>query len=462
MTRPLKILVVDDDRVSRHSTSLQLNNNGELAQPVDGSVAALKLLQQEAWDVVLTDMRMPVMSGIEFLRRIKESDINVDVIVMTAFATVETAVEAMMAGAVDYLGKPFKFEELALRLAKIRELRETQDELRSMHEILEGMSGRNGLFGSSPGMDRVHERIEIFAEHDAPVLITGETGTGKELVARAIHAKSTRASGPFVPLACGAIPPELAESELFGHEKGAYTGAHGRATGIFERAHNGSVLLDDVDDLPLNMQVKLLRVLQEGTLVRVGGNEEIVVDTRIIATTKVDLDGRVADNRFRDDLYYRLRGLEIELPPLRERGDDALILSQHFLDRIARRDGTPTGTITPDAAQMVRSYAWPGNVRELRRTIESAYVLSRGEPITPEHFHSSVRTHRSVGAPRSPFKLDLDEYQSIDFQAVIEDFEQALIMWALAQSDGRQSGAAEILGLPRTTFQSKLGRKTNA
>jgi DNA-binding NtrC family response regulator len=458
MSTPLRVLVVDDDRVSRNSTSLQLKGNGDDAMPVESPFLALKLLEQEVWDVVVTDLRMPGMSGIELLQKIHALGSDVDVIVMTAFATVETAVEAMQMGAVDYLVKPFQFAELSMRLDKIRELRSARTELKTLHAIVDNVSGANGLLGSSQEMASVHERILIFAEHDAPVLVTGETGTGKELVARALHADSGRADHPFVPLACGAIPPELAESELFGHEKGAYTGAHGRTQGIFERADKGTVLLDDVDDLPLNMQVKLLRVLQEGTLMRVGGSKETHVDVRIIATSKVDLASRVEAGGFRDDLFYRLRGLEIFLPPLRERGDDVLILAQHFLQLVAGREGRPPAQFTAAAADLMRNYPWPGNVRELRRSVESAFILSRGGDIEPVHFPLSMPRQRNAAAKSGDlFSLSLSGCSTVDMAKLTREFEEALLLWALSCADGQQAKAAELLGLPRTTFQSKLG-----
>ncbi len=455
----LQVLVVDDDRISRLTTAQRLRKGGYGADAVENPFLALQRLGEERWDVVLTDLRMPRMSGIEFLKKVKEKHPEVEVILMTAFATVETAVEAMQSGASDYLVKPFRFEELDLRLKKLQELKEAHKELDHLHAILGDAKGFGGLVGHSPLIREVYERIQIFADHDAPVLITGETGTGKELVARALHQGSSRAQGPFVPIACGTIPPELAESELFGHEKGAFTGAHQRREGSFGRADGGTVLLDDIDDLPLNIQVKLLRVLQEGTLIRVGGTEEIRIDVRVIATTKVDLAEEVEHGRFRDDLFYRLRGLEIRLPPLRERGEDVLLLAKHFIDLVASREGKEPKPLSLEAARLLREYHWPGNVRELRRAMESAFILCRGEEILPEHFPAFLPRRRGEpGKDLQPFSLHLDGLERIDFNEMVQTFEDAMILWALSQAGGQQTKAAELLGLPRTTFQSKLNR----
>jgi len=453
-----RIMVVDDDRVSRVTTSQQLEARGYEAEPAENPFLALRLLKEKPWDVVVTDLRMHGMTGIDLLKEIRTSHPEVEVILMTAYATVETAVEAMQAGAVDYLVKPFRLEELDLRLKRLFDLKAARNELETLRSILGTSQGAHGLIGQSPGMVQVYERIEMFADHDAPVLITGETGTGKELVARALHEGSKRRKAEFVAIPCGSIPSELAESQLFGHEKGAFTSAHQRREGCFERADGGTVLLDDVDDLPLEIQVKLLRVLQEGTLHRVGGTEEISVDVRLIATSKIGLESAVADNRFRDDLFYRLRGLEIRLPPLRERGEDVLLLAQHFLKVLAVQDGTEEKELSPNAARALMAHDWPGNVRELRRSLESAAILCRQGKIEPEHlpFFDS----RPIATDRSQthelFTIHLDGQEKIDFASVVQKFEQTLIRWALAEAGGRQTQAAALLGLPRTTFQSKL------
>ena len=458
MKSAFRVMIVDDERLSRLTTAQQLSNQGYEAEAIDNPFLALQRLESQVWDVVLTDLRMPGMSGLEFLREIRKARPDVAVILMTAFATVETAVEAMRAGAVDYLVKPFKHDELELRLRKIRELTSTKKELARLHTLLDNRDGAHGLLGRSPAMKAVQERINIFADHDAPVLITGETGTGKELVARALHFAGRRAEGPLIPIACGTIPLELAESELFGHEKGSFTGAAGRHEGSFERANGGTVLLDDVDDLPLAIQVKLLRVLQEGTYTRVGGTQEKTVDVRVVATSKIALERAVEEGKFRDDLFYRLRGLEIQLPRLAERGEDVLLLANRFLRLVNERDGAEfdeAATLSVEAAGALRAYSWPGNVRELRRAMESAFILARGGEIRPEHLPAVLPSNVHK---KELFSLALDGLDALPFTDVVEEFEDTLLQWALQKAGGQQKRAAELLGIPRTTFQSRVAR----
>ncbi len=310
---------------------------------------------------------------------------------------------------------------------------------------------------SCVAMRKAWERTRLFADARAPVLITGETGTGKEVFARAIHRAGCRRAGPFVAVACGAIPGELAESQLFGHEKGAFTGALQRRGGCFERADGGTLLLDDVDDLPLDIQVKLLRVLQDGTYSRVGGEVELSADVRIIATAKVELGLRVRDRAFRDDLYYRLRGLEIHLPPLRDRGDDALLLAEHFLGVVAAARGECPKTLSAGASMALLAHSWPGNVRELMRVIEAVSVLCAGPTVEVEHLPRDVRTSPCCSCC-SPVTLALDGVEQLDLAALVRSVEDTAIRWALERAGGRQAQAAELLGLPRTSFQSKLQR----
>lgn len=454
MTPPpgFRILVVDDDKLSRVTTTKQLVAAGFDASSVDSAFAGLQELASNRFDVVLSDLRMPGMDGLEFLGRIGEEHPGVDVILMTAFGSVETAVEAIRMGATDFLTKPFQFQELELRLKRITELKATKAELERLRELVGDSERSFGLVGSSQAMGLVRERISNFAEHTVPVLITGETGTGKEVVSRALHHNSARRSKPFVAVGCGNIPRDLAESELFGHEKGSFTGAGQRRIGSFEHANGGTLLLDDVDDLPLELQVKLLRVLQEGTIVRVGSTEEIVVDIRIIATTKVDLEEAVDQGRFRPDLFYRLRGLEIHLPPLRERNEDVLVLADHFLQRFCPA-GEESKRLTPEAGQMLMAYPWPGNVRELRRAIESAIVLAGIGDIEAQALPDFLQRRRD-GSGR--FQLDLGDCTEVSLPDLVEEFERELIQWALSRSGGRQGKAAEMLSIPRTTLQSKL------
>jgi DNA-binding NtrC family response regulator len=322
--------------------------------------------------------------------------------------------------------------------------------------MVEASPAQWGIIGRSAAMRDVAKRIEIFAAREAPILVIGETGTGKELVARAIHRGGPRAKNPFVAVACGAIPTDLAESELFGHERGAFTGATERRLGTFERAHGGTLLLDDVDDLPLAVQVKLLRVLQEGTYERVGGQRELCTDVRVIATTKIDLEEAVRSDSFREDLYYRLKGLEIQLPPLRERSEDLLLLVGEFLRRAANRQDRPVPTLAPSTVELLRRHVWHGNVRELDRTIEAAVTLCDGDRIEPIHLPPSLR--RTPAQEARPFTLHLEGCEGVAFTELMRDFERELLDWAMARAGGRQTQAAALLGLARTTLQSRLGR----
>ena len=454
MSPKLRVLVVDDERLSRETTTQQLREAGYVTKAVENAFKALQQLEEDRWDVVLTDLRMPTMDGLEFLKKVKQNSPDVEVILMTAYGTVETAVAAMREGAADFLTKPFSFHELEVRLRNLTRFQEIQRELNRLKAALDQSHAYGALIGRSVLMRKVFEQIELFAQNAAPVLIVGESGTGKELVARALHERGPRCQEPFVALACGAIPGELAESEILGHEKGSFTGAIQRRRGSFERAHRGTLLLDDVDDLPLEIQVKLLRVLQEGALQRVGGEKEIEVDVRVIATTKLDLAQAVKKGRFREDIFYRLHGLEIKLPLLRERGEDILLLAEHFL-RVLASDEAPRKSLTPEVADCLLRHAWPGNVRELRRVLESAVVVCRDSEILPRHLHDYLREEQA--GPKL-FALHLAGVDSVPLKDLVQKFEDELIKWAMKEAGGEQQRAAQLLGLPRTTLQSKLAK----
>ncbi len=455
MVEAPRVLVVDDERISREATVRQLRAAGFTADAVENGYLALDALGAQDWDVIVSDLRMPGLDGLELLSRVRKNYPNVDIIVMTAYGTVETAVAAIKQGASDYLNKPFRFQELEHRLRKLSELRGFRNEVRELRALLsEGEDTCCGLVGTSPPMRQVQKLIRTYADHAAPVLITGETGTGKEMVTRALHQLGPRASKPLVAVACGAIPSELAESELFGHERGAFTGAVGQRLGAFQRADGGTLMLDDVDDLPLNLQVKLLRALEEKSFLRVGASRETQVDVRVVATSKKDLDGQAAQGLFRQDLYYRLRALEIRLPPLRDRGDDVLLLAEHFMRKLSVGRDLSLGL---EAASFLRRYGWPGNVRELRHAIESTVIVCTGGQVTPECLPEFLRGEQ-LPEGDGLFVLNLAGRTRVSLNDAVRAFEDQLIRWAMRQAQGQQSKAADILGLPRTTLQSKLGR----
>ena len=330
-------------------------------------------------------------------------------------------------------------------------------EVLGLRELISENVETLGLIGNSAVMQRVRQQIQSFAESAVPLLITGETGTGKEVVAHAIHEQGRLKGSPFIAVGCGTIPRDIAESELFGHEKGAFSGAQSRHIGAFERAHGGVLLLDDIDDLPLDLQVKLLRVIQEGKFHRVGGEKEISVDVRLIATTKVDLETEADEGRFRPDLFYRLRGLEIHLPALRARDGDLPLLAQYFLKRIAARERSSAKTLAPDALEVLEQYTWRGNVRELERAIEAAIVMSRGDEIAVADLPEFVGAR---GKPDAPFALSLDQFEDVSMPELIQRLEGELLDWALLRAQGKQTIAAKLLGIPRTTLQSKLQERS--
>ncbi len=380
---PVKVLIVDDEPAIRRALGRVLSARGFEVHTAENGADGLEKIAALSPDVALVDMRMPVMEGLELLRRVKESGSDVEVIMMTAHADMETAVSAVKLGAYHFLTKPFPSNDAVIvTCAKAAEHRRLLDRARRLEQRLEAQEQFGELIGTSPKMRSVYKLIDGVASATSTVLILGESGTGKELVARAIHQRSARASKPFVAVNCAAIPKELVESELFGHVRGAFTGAQSARTGLFESAHGGTILLDEVGDLPLAAQVKLLRTLQEGEVKRVGSDETKIVDVRVLAATNVDLQTKIANGSFRRDLYYRLNVIALPLPPLRQRGDDVTVLAYHFVQKYARRMNRDVKKITPDALEGLRTYNWPGNVRELEHAIEHAVVLAQGDAIT--------------------------------------------------------------------------------
>src|SRR5512138_3510643 len=371
------VLVVDDQRNMRATTALLLRQAGHAVEEAESGGAAIRRVQQQPFDVVLTDLRMPDVDGIEVLRAVREHAPDTQVIVMTGYGTIESAVEAMRQGALDYVSKPFKADELLLRIARAVEQRRLRGHMHLLADDFRRRYGLDHIVGTSPAIRDVLERVQRVAPTDATVLLTGESGTGKELVARALHASSRRSGGPFVPVNCAAITETLLESELFGHARGAFTGATRARRGLFEEAHGGTLFIDEVGETNPGFQAKLLRALQDGEIRRVGESVPVQVDTRIIAATNQDLRRAISEKRFREDLFYRLAVVPLRIPPLRERREDVPLLAAHFLERFNKRTGNAK-TLAPEAVARLLEHEWPGNVRELENIIEQAAALSTG------------------------------------------------------------------------------------
>ena len=435
-----KILIVDDELVVRDSLGKWFLSEGYTARPVSSAREALEAIQSEDWEVALLDIKMPGMDGMELQARLAEVDPDLTVIMMTGYASVETAVQALKRGAYDYITKPIDPDELSHLVGKALEHKRTRNEVARLKENLQEIYPHVDMIGNSPPMRRVVENIQMVASSDATVLLTGESGTGKEVVARAIHAASPRRYMPMVTIHCGALTETLLESELFGHERGAFTGAQYRKKGKFEVADGGTVFLDEISDISLKTQTDLLRVLQEKEIVRVGGNQQLKVDFRCIAATNKNLDGLVKGGTFRPDLYYRLHVFCIDLPPLRERREDIPLLVQHFLQKFCVATNRILPHVGSEAMDQLINYEWPGNVRELENAVERALVVSRGNEIKLSDFSFQL----AAGAPENARTLD--------------DVERAHIERILRETDHNLSRAARILDIDRTTLYNKLRR----
>jgi two-component system response regulator HydG len=442
------VLIVDDDAGHRAMLRTLMKGWGYELEEADDGTTAVDMIRERSFDVVLMDLKMVNMSGVEALEKIKDHNPAIPIIIMTAYSSVDTAVETLKKGAYDYLTKPLDFEKLKRTVARIIESMYLKEENRHLKEKLGSRFSRENIVGNSPAMLRLLETVEQAAPSDANILITGESGTGKELIAGAIHYNSPRKEFPFVKINCAAITETLLESELFGHEKGAFTGADKRKKGQFVQAHNGSILLDEISEMPLPMQAKLLRVLQEKEVTPVGGEKTIAVDVRIIASTNKDLSRLVETNAFRQDLFFRLNVVDLEIPPLRDRREDIPELAHHFLKMFAVKNKKNISGFTPDAMDALLKYAWPGNVRELMNTIERAAVLSRSEYLSLEDF---PLISRGTDPTESAGGL-----QGEDFLPPLSEVEKEAILKTLAVTEGNRSEAARRLGITRKTLLKKL------
>jgi two-component system response regulator HydG len=444
-----KILFVDDDRAMADYIAVALGRAGYQVTAADSVARALDVVEQTAFDLVVTDLRMGRDSGIDLCRRLASSAPDLPVLVVTAFGSLEAAIEAIRAGAEDFLPKPFELEQLQFSIERALRNRELTREVRRLRDLVHTSPGAGMLLGDSPAMRRVVDMVQRIADVDTTVLITGESGTGKELVAQALHA-AARGHHPFVAINCGAIPEALLESELFGHKRGAFTDARADREGLLVQAGEGTIFLDEIGDLPPVMQGKLLRVLQERRARPVGGGNEIPLRARVLAATNKDLEEEVEAGRFRQDLFFRLNVLQLSLPPLRARGNDVLLLAQHFLARVASRTGRPVRGIDPNAAERLLAYPWPGNVRELHNVIERAVILTRHDHLTPADLPERLlqpRERASMIVGDEPSEL-----------VPLEEIERRYILHVLAVVGGKKAEAASILGLDRKTLYRKLSR----
>lgn len=457
MSAHAKILIVDDERIKRSILEDELRAGGYDVATAENPLQAEPLMARAAFDVIVTDLRMPGLDGLSFLRQIKSRQPEQQVIVMTAYGTVETAVEAMKLGAFDYLLKPFATEELLLKIDKLLKYSWMASENEALRRQL-ATQKRGRIVGQSDGIRRLLSHVRMVAATDSTVLIEGESGTGKELVARLLHETSHRSEGPFIAVSCAALPKELIESELFGHESGAFTGATRRRIGRFELAHGGTIFLDEVDDIPMEVQVKLLRTLQEGTFDRLGGEKTVHANVRVIAAAKQPIEGLVKTGRFREDLYYRLNVVPLRIPPLRERPEDVPLLADFFLQNLATRMNRETLSLTPAAVRALQTYSWPGNVRQLEHMLEQMAALSRSGVLDVGDLPSVV----GMDVRSSVVSLALGDRSRVNLAGIMEETEASLLRWAMQKSDGNMSQAADILGIARSTLQYKLSKLTGA
>jgi DNA-binding NtrC family response regulator len=451
--QPRVLIAEDDENACRQLKFLLETGMGLRVSTTRDGREALAALTSDFYSIFLTDLRMPYLDGLQLIREIQKQHIPVTVIVMTGHASIDGAVEAMQAGAYDFFTKPLNLERLKLVIQRILQERTLRDEVAYLREQLKMREAFAHVISKSPRMHAILELVSHIAQTTTTVLIEGETGTGKEMIARAIHqASASHRPGPLVPVNCAALPENLLESELFGHEKGSFTGSVGQRKGRFEQAHRGTLFLDEVGEIPLAMQVKLLRALQERRFERVGGSEPVEVDVRLIAATNRSLARMVKKGSFREDLYYRVNVIRIEIPPLRERPEDIPMLVEHFCTKFARR-GEPRKEVAPSAMELLLSHPWPGNVRELENVVERACVTCQAPVIERQHLAAEL-TQPLQG--RAPFTIDLERPLPVLLREAIASIESRYIRKALARTRGHVGHCARICGLSRRSITSKL------
>jgi DNA-binding NtrC family response regulator len=442
------ILIVDDDPNMCQLIEKDLRRRGMEARWCTSGAEAFATLEQDRFDAVLTDLQMPGMSGLELCERVVANRPDVPVVVITAFGSLESAVAAMRAGAYDFVTKPIEMDILALAIERAVQHRSLREQVRRLSEEVERSRGDDDFIGESAPMRAVYDQIARVADSEASVLLCGESGTGKELAARALHRRSRRANGPFLAVNCAALPETLLESELFGHAKGAFTDARQARKGLFLQAEGGTLLLDEIGEIPPPLQPKLLRALEERRVRPVGGDHEVPFDVRLVAATNRDLQDAVKEGRFREDLFFRINVIQLELPPLRARGTDVLLLAQHFVDTFAQRSGKAVKGLSRAVAERLLSYHWPGNVRELRNAIEAAVALTRYEEIAVEDLPERIRAYRSSHV--------LVESENPTELVALGEVERRYILHVLRSAGGNKTLAARILGVGRKTLYRKL------
>jgi DNA-binding NtrC family response regulator len=445
-----KILIVDDEAGMRRSLAIMLRRQGYAVVEAAGGPEAIERLGQDVFDLVIADVRMEPITGVDLLKHVKQASPVTEVILMTAFGTIETAVDAMRQGAYDFITKPFQPDEILLRVRNALEKHQLRREVDLLRAEMQNARGVEGVIGASESIRELLRALPKIAQTESTVLVTGESGTGKELLARAIHAGSRRASGPFVSVSCAALPEQLLENELFGHVKGAFTGAVAARKGLLEEAHGGTFFLDEVGEAPPAIQVKLLRVLEERSLRRLGDNRPVPIDVRIVAATNRDLDEAVRDKAFREDLLYRLNVIRIHLPPLRERMEDVPLLARHFLDLHSRRLERRLDGLSPAALAVLAAYPFPGNVRELSNVIEQAVALASGPLVEPHDLPERLRQPERAMAARSAVVA------TAPLRETVGTAEQGQILKALRETSWNVSRAALMLGVSRNTLRYRM------
>jgi len=451
LTEQKRLLVIDDEAGLRDLVCRFFSDAGYDTQSASDGPSGLKAAIQGDYDLIILDMSLPKMNGLEVLAGIKEAEKDTPVIMVTAYGSAQTAIEALRLGAYDYITKPFDIDELQLLAERALDQHRLIDENKYLRSELKKKYGFDNIVGSCPEVQRAYVVAAQVAGTNASVLILGETGTGKEYLARTIHYQSNRATGPFVKVNCAALPENLLESELFGHEKGAFTNAIAKHIGRFEASDGGTIFLDEIGEITPTVQTKLLRVLQEKQFERVGGSETITVNVRVIAATNKDLPRAILDKEFREDLYYRLNVISLRLPPMRERGEDVEIFAEHFLAIYSQETGKRVRRFSDEAISLLRTYAWPGNIRELENAVERAVILSNGEVVRPEHLMLSADTGAATSSPSGRLNS-----QTVSVDSSLRDAECVHIERVLQHTGWNQSVAAQSLGIDRKTLRNKI------